>query len=217
MENELLNIFDEKGNHFGSATRQEVHKFGYWHETFHCWFISRDGEKEYIYFQKRCDSKKDYPNLFDITAAGHILAHETIKDGIREVKEELGIDVAFNELIPLGVIKYCAKQEDFIDKELANVFLYNSQKAFEDFTLQTEEVSGLVRADFKSFCEFWLGERKDILIEGFELNNIGKRVSIKKIVDKSLFVQHELNYYERVLKLINEHIRLDKNPSLYEV
>jgi isopentenyldiphosphate isomerase len=206
MENELLNIFDENRNHIGSATRQEVHKLGYWHETFHCWFISKDNEKDYIYFQKRSDCKKDYPNLLDITAAGHILAHETIKDGVREVKEELGIDVSFNELVPLGIIEYYAIQENFIDKEISNVFLYNSQKAFEDFTLQTEEVSGLFRADFKSFCELWLGERKDIFIEGFKINTEGNRVLINKIVDKSAFVQHELAYYERVLKLISEQI-----------
>jgi len=214
MENELLNIFDENMNHIGSATRQEVHKLGHWHETFHCWFISKDNEKDYIYFQKRSDSKKDYPNLLDITAAGHILANETIKDGVREVKEELGIDVSINELIPLGVIKYSVTQEEFIDKELSNVFLYNSQKAFEDFILQTEEVSGIVRANFESFCEFWLGDRKDILIDGFELNNAGKRVSVKKIVDKSSFVQHELAYYEKVLKLISEKIGLAKNSSI---
>jgi len=208
MENELLNIFDEEGNHIGSAIRQEVHKLGHWHETFHCWFISKDNEKDYIYFQKRSDSKKDYPNLLDITAAGHILAHEMIEDGVREVKEELGIDVSINELIPLGVIKYSVIQEDLIDKELSNVFLYKSQKGFEDFNLQTEEVSGIVRAEFGSFCEFWLGERKNLFIEGFELNNIGERVSIRKIVDKSSFVQHELAYYEKVLKLISEKIGL---------
>lgn len=210
MENELLNIFDEKGEKIGMASRKEVHKLGHWHETLHCWFISRDDDKDYLYFQKRSDAKKDYPNLLDITAAGHILAHETVKDGIREVKEELGIDVSIEELISLGIIKYCVTKEDFIDKENANVFLYKSQKEFDDFTLQTEEVAGIVRTDFVSFYEFWLGERKEITIEGFEMDKVGNRVPIKKIVEKSSFVQHEA-YYERVLNLISEQIRPSKN------
>jgi isopentenyldiphosphate isomerase len=207
MESELLNIFDENKNHVGVTTREEVHKVGFWHETFHCWFISQGDDKNYIYFQIRSNVKKDYPNLLDITAAGHILAHETVNDGVREVKEELGIDVSLKELISLGVIEYCVIKEDFIDKELANIFLYQFQNNFEDFRLQEEEVSGIVRADFESFYKFWLGERKNITIEGFEMNDVGKKVFINKIVDKSSFVQHETSYYERVLNLISEQIR----------
>jgi isopentenyldiphosphate isomerase len=105
MESELIKRFDEHGNQAGVATREEIHKMGYWHETFHCWFIGREEGIDYIYFQIRSGTKKDYSNLLDITAAGHLLAHETIYDGIREVKEEIGIDVSFNELVPLGVIK----------------------------------------------------------------------------------------------------------------
>ncbi|WP_233522994.1 NUDIX domain-containing protein [Peribacillus saganii] len=58
-----------------------------------------------MYFQLRSEEKKDFPSLFDISAAGHILANETVEDGIREVKEELGIDISMNDLEYVGVIK----------------------------------------------------------------------------------------------------------------
>lgn len=103
METELIKIFDDDGTSIGVATREEVHKKGYWHETFHCWFISREKGVDYLFFQLRSKEKKDYPNLLDIAAAGHILAHETVKDGIKEVNEEIGIDVTWDELISLGV------------------------------------------------------------------------------------------------------------------
>ncbi|CAM5275178.1 NUDIX hydrolase OS=Lysinibacillus sphaericus OX=1421 GN=LS41612_02185 PE=4 SV=1 [Lysinibacillus sphaericus] len=48
--------------------------------------------RTYIYFQIRSGQKKDYPGLLDITAAGHLLAVETVEAGIREVKEELGVN-----------------------------------------------------------------------------------------------------------------------------
>jgi hypothetical protein len=43
---------------------------------------------DYIYRQIRSDINRGYPNLLDITDAEHILAHEMIYDGAREVKEK---------------------------------------------------------------------------------------------------------------------------------
>jgi hypothetical protein len=62
METEQLKIFDENRNPIGVASREDVHRLGYWHETFHCWFV-------------------------DITAAGHLMADESVEDGVREIKE----------------------------------------------------------------------------------------------------------------------------------
>jgi isopentenyldiphosphate isomerase len=202
MENEKLKIFDEDRNQIGVATREEVHRIGHWHEAFHCWFISREEGIDYIYLQIRSDAKKDYPNLLDITAAGHLLAHEIVNDGIREVKEEVGIDVSFKELVPLGVFKYCVTRENFIDKELANVFVYKSNKTMDEFKLQKEEVSGMVKAELNSFYDFWLGTKDEISVEGFEMNKAGKKVPISKTVDKNRFVPHEKTYYESVVKSI---------------
>ncbi|MFJ8065257.1 NUDIX domain-containing protein [Psychrobacillus sp. NPDC096426] len=207
MEEELLRIFDRNRNAIGTAPRHEVHKLGHWHETFHCWFISREEEVDYIYLQIRSDSKKDYPGLLDITAAGHLLANETVQDGVREVKEELGIGVSFEELVSLGIIDYSVTTGELIDRELANVYVYNCTLGFDDFAIQTEEVSGVVRAKFKPFSELWLGELEEIQIEGFEINKAGKRVSFNKIVTKNNFVLHEQSYYEAIIRGIDKIIR----------
>ena len=63
------------------------------------------------------------------------MAHETVQDGIREIKEELGIDVSSNELELLGIIDYCVEREDFIDKEIANIFLYRYNQSFESLRI----------------------------------------------------------------------------------
>ncbi|WP_347561789.1 NUDIX hydrolase [Bacillus timonensis] len=114
-EQERIKIFDDHKNPIGVASRSDVHRIGYWHEVFHCWFIDNEEGIDYIYLQLRSKNKKDYPNLFDVTAAGHLLADETVEDGVREIKEELGIDVAFEELIKLGVLDYSVVQEDFMN------------------------------------------------------------------------------------------------------
>ncbi|MGG2094917.1 NUDIX hydrolase [Bacillus sp. S13(2024)] len=207
MESELLKIFDKHRNPVGVATREEVHKMGHWHETFHCWFISREDGVDYIHFQIRSHTKKDYPNLLDITAAGHILAHETVYDGIREVKEEVGIDVSFDELISLGIINYCVTIEDFIDKELAHVFLYENKKTMDEYKLQIEEVSGVVKAELNSFSKLWFGEVEGIIVEGFEMNEAGEKVLIHKTVDKRNFVPHKHSYYESIITSMRENMK----------
>lgn len=151
MESEVLTVFDDQRNPIGRAERGEVHRLGLWHETFHCWFISKEPEKVSLYLQLRSADKKDYPNLLDITAAGHLLESENVRDGIREVKEEIGFDISYDDLMFLGIVEYCAAREGFMDNEFAHVYLHEIVNGWDGFTLQKEEVSGMVKVDFYEF------------------------------------------------------------------
>ncbi|MFB7640797.1 NUDIX hydrolase [Peribacillus butanolivorans] len=206
MENEMLKVFDGDRNQIGVATREEAHRIGHWHEVFHCWFVSREAGVDYIYLQHRCAKKKDYPNLLDITAAGHLLAHETIYDGVREINEEIGIEVSFDELVSLGVIEYHVTKENFIDKEIANVFLYESTQCFNDFTLQKEEVSGMVKVELDDFEDLWAGTKEEVNIQGFEINQDDHRIMIDQYVGRDKFVPHDISYYKSIIRLIRENL-----------
>lgn len=199
MHNEILTIFDEAGNRLGTAPRDEVHRLGYWHETFHCWFVSKVQGIPYIYLQLRSGQKQDYPGLLDITAAGHLLANETVEDGIREVQEELGLELSFEELIPLGTIPYRMQKEALIDKERAHVFLYNNSFQLEEFKLQKEEVSGIVTAKLEDFRKLCLGEINSLQVNGFQIDPNGQRITMEESVDLNHFVPHELEYYTRII------------------
>ena len=98
---EQLKVFDENYTYLRDENRDKVHHEGLWHETFHCWLV----DDQFVYIQKRSAMKKDFPGLFDITAAGHILSTETVADGIREVEEELGIEVDLTKLHSKGVMR----------------------------------------------------------------------------------------------------------------
>ncbi|CAH0236449.1 NUDIX hydrolase [Peribacillus simplex] len=148
----------------------------------------------------------DYPNLLDITAAVHLLARETVYDGVREIKEEIGIDVSFDELVPLGIIDYHQKKEGFIDKELANVFLFESAHSIDDFNLQPEEVSGMVKVVLNDFEELWTGAEDKVNIKGFEMNHEGSRMMIDRFVGRDEFVPHNCSYYESIIRLIRENL-----------
>ncbi|UOQ47064.1 NUDIX domain-containing protein [Gracilibacillus caseinilyticus] len=205
MEQELLKVFDENEKHTGIASRADVHTYGYWHEVFHCWFISRESNTDYVYIQLRSDSKKDYPGLFDITAAGHLLANETVEDGVREIEEELGVTLRFDQLSSLGIMKYTNVQQHFIDKEMANVFLNQGSFDLEDFTLQEEEVAGIIKVTLKDFEDLWLGEKEQIHMQGFTVKDNTKKW-IEGNIGKNHFVPHQSLFYESVVERIKHHM-----------
>lgn len=208
MDQEQLNIYDEHRNHIGVASRKEVHEKGYWHEAFHCWFVSIEESKPSIYLQLRSKDKKDYPDLLDITAAGHLLADETVQDGVREVKEEVGIDVSYEELEPLGVLNYCVERGQFTDKEIANVFLYQTSVEMKEFTLQKEEVAGMIKADFQNFESLWKGDLDSIMVEGFRIDGDGHQVDYKEAVGRDKFVPHEQSFYLEVIERIKQKLNV---------
>ena len=45
MAEELIDIYDEKMNLLGTATREQAHREGLWHTSFHCWIVRRSPEE----------------------------------------------------------------------------------------------------------------------------------------------------------------------------
>jgi len=200
METEMLRIFDIHHNPIGIASRDEVHRKGYWHETFHCWVL----EGNQIFFQLRSLDKKDYPGLLDITAAGHLLANETVEDGIREIQEEIGLQPTFADMIPIGVIKNEITLDSIIDLEFSHVFVYEGHNVIKHCVLDQEEVSGLVQATFSSFYDLVRGRCEMIEVEGIDSNHLGVRQTIQKMIGLRDLVPHDQNYLLEVTKRIKK-------------
>lgn len=207
MSSELLKIFDGKGKHIGTATREEVHNKGLWHETFHCWFVSKENNQHFIHFQLRSNLKKDYPNTLDISAAGHINANESVSDGIREVHEELGVNVTIDDLVFIGDIPDEIIQENIIDRELGHVFLYIiPDKSDINYEFQVEEVSGIIKIELDSFEKLWLEKVDSVQAKGIILNDIFEKVEVERAVFKGDFLPHNSTYISTVLKELKEFL-----------
>lgn len=200
MEQEIVKVFNEQHEQIGTATRAEVHEKGLWHETFHCWLVNED----YIYFQIRSAQKKDYPGLLDITAAGHLLAAETVESGIREVKEELGLDIHVHEVVKMGMTSCSIVSENMIDNEFCHVFTYPFKHDWDSFELQYEEVSGVVRAKLDDAEAFFLGETATLNIEGYEYFPDGIRAKIVRPVSTAQFVPYRELYVAHVIQFVKE-------------
>ena len=202
METELLTIFDETGLSIGVATREEVHKKGYWHKTFQCYVIGIENQKEYMYIQLRSHLKKDFADLYDITAAGHILANESVVEGVREVNEELGLNVTYNQLISLGMIPNVIETERIKDHELSQVFLYEMSEPMDAFVLQLEEVSGMAKAPLNEFIAFINGQSEQLEVEGFKLDSNENKIWFSETINKEKFVPHSQKYFKSVAEAI---------------
>ncbi len=210
MQTETLTIFNESGIAIGAATREEVHKKGYWHKTFQCYVIGKENHEEYMYIQLRSHLKKDFANYYDITAAGHILSNETVADGVREVNEELGLNVAYTQLNSLGMIPNIIETEKIIDHELSYVFLYEMTEPMESFILQPEEVSGIVKARLYDFIAFYNGNLDQLEVEGYKQDSVGDKIWYTETISKEQFVPHSQKYFISVAEAISSHRKINE-------
>ncbi len=155
---ELFDIYDEGLNHIGVKPRDAVHRDGDWHQVFHCWVIGRDPNGEaFVILQKRAQGK-DYPGKIDISAAGHLEAGESVRDGVREIQEELGLMVDFRDLIPLGKRLGIAKEGDLIDCQICNAYLYECDQPLACYRYPRDEIAGLLKLKLDEGLRLLSGE-----------------------------------------------------------
>ena len=114
--NESTNTFVEK---------KEAHSKGLWHRVFICILINKKTRS--IILQKKIQNKYNFerPDYLDLSVGGHYDEDEKIEDGIRELKEEVGLDVKFDELISLGVRQNSViLGENYNNREFQHIFAY---------------------------------------------------------------------------------------------
>jgi isopentenyldiphosphate isomerase len=140
---ELIDILDSEGNPTGkSCLKSEAHQHGYFHATVHVWLYTRN---EKILLQQRSPNKEVFPNLWDISVAGHIGAGEAILDAaLREVYEEIGLHLQKEDLRKIGIRKHQVLHENGIqDNEFHHVFISELKVDVAQLIVQEEEVAGL--------------------------------------------------------------------------
>jgi len=199
---EMIKVVDKERNILGVKSRELVHIDGDWHETFQCWFIERVENSFYIYVQKRSANKKDFPSMYDITAAGHLLAEETVEDGVREIKEELGIEVSIDELTFLQAIPNSITLPNFIDNEISLVYLYEVKEPLA-FSFIDQEVEAIMRLRFNDFEKLVCGGVKEVFCQKYEG---GRFIREQKTISMNQFVPHEDNYFKQVVNKIKEYV-----------
>jgi isopentenyldiphosphate isomerase len=169
MAVEIIDVYDENMNPKTQMSRDDAHALGEWHRSIHCWIVRPVGPG-YVLFQKRGREKKLFPNMLDITAAGHYSAGEKPEDGTREILEELGLAIQYSDLIPLGVKFDIAKVAGIVNREFCDVYLLSRTEDPAEYNMDPKEVEGLVQISIKDGLEFFSGECETIVASGIEWN-----------------------------------------------
>lgn len=180
---ELIDVLDERGNKTGIVKKKsEIKRDGDFHRAIKvCVFNDKKG----FLAHKRHSSKKIYPNLWSINVVGHVKSGETsIKACIREIKEELGIDVLEKQLQFLytgynSIIKTGYKENIFYDHYLIKINV-----KLEDVVIQKEEVADVKYISYIDMKKLTVNKDETITPNWEEHN---KLISILKSESDSIF------------------------------
>lgn len=136
---EIWDVYDRYRNLTGKKilkTQRASLKAGEYETVVHVGIFNSDNE---LLIQKRQSFKETYPNLWDITAGGHVVSGETSEEAIeRELFEELGYKYDFSLERPYFTINY---KNGFDD-----IYVIKDDIEINNLKLQYEEVQNIVWA-----------------------------------------------------------------------
>jgi 8-oxo-dGTP pyrophosphatase MutT (NUDIX family) len=167
---ELFDILDPvTGSPTGQTKpRHLVHRDGDWHGAFHLWLV-RKAKEPMMYLQRRGEDKDVAPGYLAVPVGGHYRAGERIADGVREVKEEIGLTVKLEDLTPLGKRLVVYREQGVKNNEIIDVFLYETNLCIEEFQLQPEELAGFYEIPVSEIFKLFTEEGYCYQAQGLEL------------------------------------------------
>ena len=162
---EFVEILTENGKSTGkNICKHEAHKYGICHGISAIGWIDNQGR---LLIQKRAKTKKDEPNKWDLSSAGHIDVGESgIDAAIRKVFEELGIKVDKNELLLIDTYLNKVKlNEEIYINHFTYLYMVKKDIELSDITIQENEVSEIKFVNKKDFLEIF---NNGMMVEGIK-------------------------------------------------
>lgn len=185
MAKEMLDIVDDKGQPTGEVIdRVTAHREGIPHRTSHVWLVRRKNGRLQVLLQKRSEEKDSYPGCYDISSAGHIPSGvDFVSSALRELKEELGVEVQPEDLVYCGQRKFHFEEifhgEKFKDNQISNVYLLWMDKEADAFQIQKEELSEVRWFNFEECMEDVKEDKIPNCIYVEELEMVSKTAGIR--------------------------------------
>lgn len=133
---ELIEIVDRDGNFTGQImNKEEAHDKNLLYNEVAVFIIN---DKREVLLQKRSATKRFSPNKWSL-CAGHVDAGESLEDAaLRELKEEVGIDITASDLVPFAERNFSIKDSN---SHVTYFYYIKSNLNERDFIIQKEELS----------------------------------------------------------------------------
>lgn len=152
---ELWDVYDEDRLPTGrTAVRGGAQQAGECQLVVHVCLFNDRGE---MLIQQRQHTKRSYPDYWDVSVGGGVIAGETVRAAaMRELREELGLTLDLSQTVAAVTLSFDGGFDDY--------FLADCNVPLEALTLQTEEVQAVrwvTREEIKAmiarreFAPFW--------------------------------------------------------------
>lgn len=160
IPDEILDIVDENDKVISQGYKKNIHENHLLHRASHV-IVSY---KNYVFLQLRSKNKQQFPNKWDISAAGHVITQESyINCAIRELQEELGLTTSKQKLIEVNLLP-ASEKTGFEFIKIFHLEFYT----LPNITLQKKEISTGGWFD-KSHVTFWLNQHPEDFAGCFNL------------------------------------------------
>jgi len=188
-------------------TQQQAWKDEDWIGVFNLWVIQNNPVPSIVY-QQRSSNSSWAPNKLDVTAGGYYRTGETMKDGLREVKEELGKNYARDTLTYLGQKIYIGVDTKGREKKnLVDIFMVFDNSGLDSYVLDSMEVHSIYFCSIKDLLKVRQQPDYTFFVEG--IDSKGEKKKIK--VSKQSFPYNWDNYHLKIALLAERFVKGEKN------
>lgn len=202
---ELLDVLGCDGKRTGERIdRDDAHRNGVWHGAFHALIVYERNGRGCALFQKRSHEKLIAPDRYDVSVGGHYAAGEGPgAAGPREIREELGLEVSIDELVPLGkrLFVYCFTP-GIREQEFQDVFLLRRDVRAAELALQAGEVDAVLELEIERGIELHAGRKSMI---GGTLCLPGGEPQAVTVTARDFVPCHD-NYFLKLLLLAKRYL-----------
>jgi ADP-ribose pyrophosphatase YjhB (NUDIX family) len=105
-----------------------------------------------------------------------------VRDGIRELDEELGLQVEFEDLISLGRRVDVKKSNELVDYQICHVFFYECHRPLTEYEYQADEIAGLLKMPIVEGLKLFAGELDALTVDAVGLGSDRVRVQVADFI-----------------------------------
>ena len=212
-QKEYIDIYDNNEKLLGYCKKEKAHELGYWHKVFGCIIYNNKKNTVILQIKNPHHNKIHKKPLLEITAGGHLISGETLECGIREIKEETGLDIQYDELVFLEKRKCNINlRKNYKIKEFQYYYAVNKNidiKSFKNF--DKNEVLGFLEVKINALIDL-IDKKKDFISA---TNNDGEKVKISIKSLDSAYIKNGL--FKSLLLKINCTSTLKINVKIYRI